>query len=191
MKRKILNLTMMSLILLFSLLTIGCSSLQDLKESIDESNIEYIEFKSEDGKQSISALSSWKNQELSDIASIEIANMNQEKYVMLVHDEKINFSDDFQLIDYTNIIKENMMSIIVNGTINTDIQELSVNGNNAQYFELAGEVDKIKITYLIMNVETSDAFYQVVGWTLTSLFEENKSEILEILNSFKVVEDSI
>ena len=71
----------------------------------------------------------------------------------------------------------------------TEITSLKINGFDAKQFEASGTVDKIKIKYIFTVVDTPDHFYQIVAWTLTSKFEENKPALLDVISSFKLVEN--
>jgi hypothetical protein len=105
---------------------------------------------------------------------------------MVIGEGKDSFSKDMKLSDYTTAAKANMVKAAANG-VATDTKDVTVNGNKAQYFELSGEVQKIKVTYMVETVESADKFYQIIGWTLTPQFDTNKAEIKGVMDSFKVV----
>ena len=201
MKTKTLKVISVSIVLTCILLVTGCSTLEKVNDlivskqneketvvfkSLDEK--ETVVFKSLDEKESISTPSSWTSEpELNDNAAIHVCNAQQEKYVIVIADDKERLDSDMTLSDYTGIIKEDIMAQITNATA-TDIKNNSLNGNKTQYYEISGEIDDLKITYLCMNIESADKFYQILGWTLTPKFEENKSEILDVMNSFIIEE---
>jgi len=190
MKTKTLKVISVSIALICISLVTGCSTLEKANNLIvsKQNEKETVVFKSLDEKESISTPSSWTSEpELNDNAVIHVCNAQQEKYVIVIADDKELLSSDMTLSDYTGIIKEDIMTQITNATA-TDIKNNSLNGNKTQYYELSGEIDELKITYLCMNIESADKFYQILGWTLTPKFEENKSEILDVMNSFIIEE---
>lgn len=174
----------LSVILLCGIFASGCSSILDT--DLNESNTESIEFYADSGKEYITASSSWKLDRLSEEASIQIYNAVKDVYVLVIDEEKEIFSDDMQLGDYTDVVKKNMESNVDNVS-STEIEEFSLNDNNAEYFEISGEIEKVKISYICITVESSEKFYQVIGYTPTNKFEKNKSEMKEVLNSFNVI----
>lgn len=146
------------------------------------------EFKSADGKESLFAPKSWINDPgLYDGALIQISNRMKEKYVVVLDEARTEDTTDFTLDIYTELVRELVQESMTNPSV-TDIKDITVNGKNAKYFEIAGEVEdlNLKVSYFVSVVETDSKFYRVVGWTLTPKVEENKAEILEVMNSFTV-----
>jgi hypothetical protein len=41
---------------------------------------------------------------------------------------------------------------------------------------------------MIAAIKGKKGFYQVIGWTLNSKYDQNKSEIINVITSFKEVE---
>ena len=189
MKKKAFKMISVSIVLTSIFFVTGCSALEKVNDlTVSKKNEkEIVVFKSSDDKESLSTPSSWKSvTELNDNAIIQVCNAVQEKYVIVIAEDKEVFSSDLTLSDYTSITKEDMMGQITNVTA-TDIEDNSLNGNNTQYYEMTGEVDKIRVTYLCMNIESENRFYQIIGWTSTPKFKENKSDIIDVMNSFIIM----
>jgi hypothetical protein len=177
MSRKKLLAAMVLLVTLFSLMITGCSNKSEDKEKS-------VEFKSEDGSESITAPSSWKVEtELNDDASIQIAKEADEKYVIVIKDSKELLEEDMQLSEYADLVKSTFESSITN-VDSSEAKETTVDGNPALYFDISGEANDLDVSYMYTCVETSDSFYQIMGWTLTSMLDDNKDEILDVMNSF-------
>ncbi|MDN4601531.1 hypothetical protein P5G61_09875 [Paenibacillus sp. F6_3S_P_1C] len=70
-----------------------------------------------------------------------------------------DFSETFTLTDYYNVINESMSQTLIN-TTQTEPEKIQINGQPAVQFELNGEIDKIKISYLVRLVETDGNFTQ-------------------------------
>lgn len=157
-------------------------------KSKSNSEAETVDFKSQDGKVSVQALPSWKSQtDLSDTLIIHIADLAKDNSVMVVKEPKSTFSDNIKLSDYTKLIKTNMVNNITLANL-TKIKDIDVNGYKAKYFEISGETKQVKLSFMVICIETSDNFYKISGWTTTPNFKANKDEIQEVMNSIKVTE---
>ena len=191
MKKKVFKVCLVTLIVFsITIAGTGCGLLKGASKTTtttDKSKASTVVTKSKDGKESITTPASWKeDNELNTIALLQVSKRAQEKYTMVIGEGKDSFSKDMKLSDYTKAAKSNMVKAATNG-VATDTKDVTANGNKAQYFELSGEVQKIKVTYMVEVVESADKFYQIIGWTLTPQFDANKAEIKEVMDSFKVV----
>lgn len=141
-------------------------------------------FQSDNGNGSITASSMWSDDDgLNKDSIIHISNIIKDAYVVVLQDTKDSFGEDMTLSDYTDIVKSNLESEVVNA-YSSEIKDASVNGYNAKYYELTGEYSDINITYMYYCVETSDSYYQIIGWTKSSEFKANEQELKNIMNSF-------
>lgn len=193
LKKSVLKLSLITLILSITLLCAGCGLIKGVSKATvanksSENTVKStVIIKSSDGAESIAVPTSWKEDaELNDAALLQVSNRVQEKYVMIIGEGKESFSKQFTLSDYTSATKKNMLQTAANSSA-TEAKDIVLNGYKAQYYELAGEVQQVKVTYLIINVETTDKFYQIIGWTLTPKFDANKAEIKSVMDSFKVI----
>ena len=73
-------------------------------------------------------------------------------------------------------------------TTQTEPKEIQVNGQPAVQFELSGEIDKIKISYLITLVETDGNFTQLLFWTLQSRMDEKRDMFINASSTFKEIQ---
>lgn len=193
MRLKLLKIVPAFLVLSCMLSLVSCNGKTSNDKDVISQNektatkkAEKNEFKSEDGSESLFAPKSWiSDTALNNEASIQISNRMKEKYVIVITEEKELFSEGLTLAEYTELVNE-MMQGSINNVSATDIQDTTVNGKNAQHFELAGDVQNIKVTYFITVVESDNKFHQIIGWTLTPKVQDNKAEILEVMNSFTV-----
>lgn len=125
-------------------------------------------------------------QELSPAADIQASRGLQEEYMMVLREGKDVFTDNFTLTDYYNAINDNMSKTISN-TTQTEPKEIEVNGQPAIQYELNGEIDKIKISYLITLVETDGNFTQLLFWTLQNRMDEKRDMFIKAASTFKEV----
>ncbi|WP_010269079.1 PsbP-related protein [Paenibacillus senegalensis] len=120
-------------------------------------------------------------------ASIQAAkvSMSDENYLLVISENKADFSDGTALEDYMGLIKDiQMAQSIENGSF-TDPQASTINGMNAYQFEVRGEVEKVKIGYLVTLIESNDHFHQVIFWTTDHKLDNSKGEYQEALQTFE------
>ena len=65
------------------------------------------------------------------------------------------------------------------------VSSTTIGGNNALTVELHATYSGKDLVYWISAIEGQNNYYCVSGWTTTSLAEQNKPGIENIINSFK------
>jgi hypothetical protein len=128
-----------------------------------------------------------KELELSPIADIQASRSLQEEYMMVIREDKGEFADNITLNDYYDAIIANMTESLVNSS-QTEPQDIQINGQPALQFELSGEVDKIKISYLLTLVETDGNFNQLLFWTLQNRMDDKREMFIEAASTFTEVQ---
>ncbi len=143
--------------------------------------------KSEDGKMELTIPSNWNDndEDLHDEAELRVSSYSEEKYAIVLNEEKESFEDDMTLQEYHDLIIGNMKESIDNFEA-SEPTETDLNGNKAILVEIKGSVDKIKVVYWIYTLESTNNFTQVIGWTLQKDGEKNKEAIMKVMNSFKI-----
>ena len=190
--KKILCLSFM-LVLITSL--IGCSAVNEFKEGFNdgleksksksEGELTDKVIKSSDGNTQITVKSDWEESpDLNGEASMQVNNMVKEKYAIVISEPIEDFAEDITVDEYSNMCKEILLESIKNSKI-SDVTDTTINGQPAKYYEIKGEVDKIKICYFIANIKGKKGLHQVIGWTINSKYDENKEEIKKVVQSFK------
>lgn len=61
----------------------------------------------------------------------------------------------------------------------------SLNGKKAVQYEIRGIVDGTPVVYLHTTVQGNEDYYQVVGWTTQSSYQDNKETLQKIIESFR------
>ncbi|WP_040214358.1 hypothetical protein [Clostridium polynesiense] len=167
---------------------------EDKKENTSNSSKEQTSskkldktIKSKDNLVQLNVSSEWSTQtNLNDAANIQVANLPLEKYLINISDSKENFSNSFTVKDYYEAVSRNMEGMLNNGKVEAH-EELTIGGNKAIQFEVKGEMDKLKVAYLVTIIETKGYFHQVISWTLIDRFEKYKVEYKDITNTFKEI----
>lgn len=140
----------------------------------------------EDGSLSISVPANWSELQLNPTADIQAGRLESEDYVMVLSERKDTFSDSLTLQEYYELVTKNMSATIENGVFG-DPQSVTVNGQPALQFELRGEIEKIKIGYIITIVETDKSFSQILFWTLQNRMDQKRATYLELADTFKEI----
>ena len=122
--------------------------------------------------------------ELSPNADIQASRALQEEYMMILREGKDTFADGYTLDDYYEAVINNMSETLTNSSQPTP-KKIQVNGQPAVQFELNGEIDKIKISYLVTVVETDGNFTQLLFWTLQSQMDAKRDMFLQATDTFK------
>ena len=157
-------------------------------ESTDPNNTDVTTMASDDKKAEITIPASMSYElELSPDADIQASRMQQEEYMMVLREGKDTFADNFTLTDYYTAVTDSMSQALLNATL-TEPKEIEVNGQPAVQFELSGEIDKIKISYLITLVETDGNFTQLLFWTLQNRMDEKRDMFINAASTFKEVQ---
>ncbi|GAB6991002.1 hypothetical protein [Paenibacillus pini] len=151
----------------------------------DDKNTRMTTLKSDDKKMEIAVPAYMTYElELSPKADIQASRAAQEEYMMVLRESKDVFSQSYTLTDYYNAIKGSMSKSITNAT-QTEPKKIQVNGQPALQFELNGEIEKIKISYLITLVETDGNFTQLLFWTLQNRMEDKRDMFIKSSSTFK------
>ncbi len=154
----------------------------------DDENTEVTTMASDDKKMEITIPAYMSYQlELSPDADIQASRTQQEEYMMVLREGKDVFADNFTLTDYYEAVNDFMSNTLTN-TTQTEPKQIQVNGQPAVQFELSGEIDKIKISYLITLVETDGNFTQLLFWTLQSRMDEKRDMFINASSTFKEIQ---
>lgn len=186
-KKRSLKYTLVIVISLFILVLglAGCSSSTDNAKDTKKANNKVIT--STDGKLQLTVPENWQTEKgLNEQAVIQVAHKTLEKYLIVISEDKSNFSEEIKLDDYLKAINKNFTENIKNVKIST-AKDITINGYPAKQFEVNGEVDKVKAAYLVTLVNTSKSINQIMAWTLQTNFSRYKTEFSTVTNSFKEV----
>lgn len=173
--------------LLIGFTLVSCSTIKffDLNNS-NENELQSV--KSSETNLTLQFPKSWKEYELNEIATIQMANMAKEQYFVIIEETAGDFTDDFTVGDYTNIIMENMMAVVETEE-DPVINDVKIGENiDAKQFEMTGAVEKVKVKYLVTCAEVDGYFCQIIAWSLQSKYDKNKPVFEEIINSVKLAE---
>jgi hypothetical protein len=173
-----LNLTRQTLgLALFFCAVVGCKTLSSLAKP--------TVLTSPDKKFQITVPPGWsKTSELHDKAGIQAANKLKEVYVIVLSENQADFSSDMTLDKFTEITRNSLMTKYESPRA-TDIETISISGNDARQYELRGTTDNIAVVFIITTVRTRTHYHQILAWTLPSRWSGNRNTLKEVTESFR------
>ncbi|WP_020408357.1 NINE protein [Hahella ganghwensis] len=142
--------------------------------------------RSRDSRLSLQVPENWnKMDELNEEASLGVGNLFEDTYYLILEEPKADFEDGYTLTAYTDLIQSLMYEALRSPTLVYQRRTLTVNGLQAEQMAFSGSTEGIKVTYLLTTIEGENHYYQIIGWTLTSRFEDKVSLLQDVAGSFR------
>lgn len=126
---------------------------------------------------------SWKREELSQGAIVQVGNLFSEAYLVVHYEPKVDVPG-FDIKAYADAILETMAENFIDPKIQY-IGNAAVNALPAIHYRMDGRIENYDLTYLVTIVEGRDSFYQVITWSLASRFSGNADDFNYAINSFR------
>lgn len=137
---------------------------------------------SDDGRYRIEVPKSWKEMpELNEAAGIIAGNTFREQYVLVIENSKSDFVGNLEEFEQLTIdgLEENLKNPEV-----SEPENRKVGVYPAFHRRVVGTTDNLRVVYQISSVETADAFYQVMMWTIPSRETPALPVFREVVDSF-------
>jgi hypothetical protein len=167
---------------------IGCSLNQSGVKIANEKQSGTV-LKSMDGQSQVVLPSGWKEyRKLNDAAELQAAHLGKNLYIIVLTENRDDF-DHITLKQHSALTREGLLKSLSSPEV-MGPKKLSIQGHTAIQFEIRGQLDNTKITYLHTTVETDKNFYQILAWTSKSGFEKNSEELQQVIHSFRETQDS-
>jgi hypothetical protein len=119
-------------------------------------------------------------------AELQAYHVAREIYLIVLGEDQANVRNSGDLNQqaqaYLQILQGGLSQVFSQATA-TDVA--SVNGLNAVQYSLSGEVFGTQATYLHTTVAMNDRYYQVVAWTPSERFSENREEMQAIIQEVR------
>ena len=167
---------------LFGAVGLAASSLGKAIQSGKSDSERKSKLASDDGRYRIEVPKSWKEMpELNDAAGIVAGNVFREQYVLVIENAKSDFVGDLASFDELTSggLKENLKDAEV-----SEPEKRKVGAYPALHRRVVGTTDNIRVVYQITSVESADAFYQVMMWTIPSRESAALPVFREVVDSF-------
>jgi hypothetical protein len=168
--------------------TAGCSFNQTGVKVTDDEPAGKV-LKSTDGQSQIVLPSGWKEyRKLNDAAELQAANLGKNLYIVVLTENKDDF-DHITLKQHSALTRDGLQKSLISPEM-IGPKRLNIHGQTAIQFEIRGQLDNTKITYLHTTVETAKNFYQILAWTSKSGFQKNKEELQQVIQSFREIQNT-
>jgi hypothetical protein len=168
---------LLGLALLFCM-AVGCKTLSSIAKP--------TVLTSRDNKFQITVPAGWRtSSELHDKAGIQAANKFKELYVIVLSEDQNDFAGEMTLDKFTEITRNSLMSKYQSPRA-TDVETISISGNDARQYELRGTSENIAVVFIVTTVRTPTHYHQILAWTLPSKWGENKDVLKEVTESFRL-----
>lgn len=121
--------------------------------------------------------------DLNDDADIQMGNLRNEAYAIVLTESKIDF-DDANLQEYSDFTRDFLSKSLKKHEENGP-QNFTINGNPAIKYVITGKIGFLKLKYWHVSIDTHDHFHQIIVWSLNSKFEKNQATYERVINSFR------
>lgn len=121
---------------------------------------------------------------LTSSADIEASHPSTEDYLVVLQEDRSDFSKNTTISEYYNLVNGNMqkeMSHPVQGKL----RQTTVGGLPALQYVLSGEVGNVKISYLVTLIASNTHYTQVLLWTRADEMDAKLQNYLYIANTFR------
>jgi hypothetical protein len=139
---------------------------------------------SKDGALKVAAPSGWRSEsELNKNAELQACDAPQQVCVLVFEEDK-KTTGDVTLARFSRVARGLILKKLGSSSEGTGVA-LQVAGHPALQYELRGHADRFDLVYLHTSVETPGHFYQVLGWTSSDRYPQEKTVIAGITDSFQ------
>jgi len=138
----------------------------------------------EDHSARVKLPTNWKNYpDLNEIAGIEFASLQREQYFIALAEPKSDFTDNMDVYSYNDLLLENFHATVDKLQIKY-LGEVEINKMRGLKHELRGEIDNVKVVYLLLALEGRNHYHQLVFWSTASRWKSSLGVFEEVLASY-------
>jgi hypothetical protein len=118
-------------------------------------------------------------------ADLYAANPNEDMYVLVLVDPKDSLVSQFSLEDNAFEYRRNLVRQLDSFGSQTVTDLTSVNGKPAVQYEIKGQIAGAAVVYLHTTVLGDKNYYQVVGWTRADQYNSRKTNLQNVITTFR------
>lgn len=122
--------------------------------------------------------------DLNDEADLQMGNKLKEAYCVVLTESKDDFAEGYSLEEFGEVTRQGLLSSLADATVEGP-ESMTLNDQAAIRYELVGTVDRVKIKYWHVVVDSESHFNQVLLWSLPSRFDRNRGDFEAVLSSLK------
>ncbi|MBI1742501.1 hypothetical protein HYR54_05470 [Candidatus Acetothermia bacterium] len=129
--------------------------------------------------------------DLNDEAELQAADKFNQLFIVVLTDSKKDVPG-MALEKHSDITRNHLLKQLTDAQV-TGPTSVIVNGKSAVQYEIRGwrrNIDgtDVAITCLHTTVETANNYYQIIAWSSQSHFEQQRSTLVAVINSFRAIE---
>ena len=170
-----------------ALSSIGTQSSTTIKTTTTQAAAN-VPVSSADGTISISAPSGWNTNDLGLYpgAVVGIANDANSEYLIITKKPKTDVGANSTINDYYNLVKS-VFGLVVTGPVWGQSSNITIGGCSGLAVQLTGirKSNGVNTVYYINMVASKDYYYNICGYTDSSMSAANQAQIETIIKSFK------
>jgi hypothetical protein len=137
-----------------------------------------------DNSSQVSVPNGWKSDpQLHDTAQLQVSNRASEEYLIVLSESKEDFQN-MTLEKHSETTRATFLKSLTGPTV-SEPATLTINGLPAVQYEIHGSINNLNVIYLHTTIESAKNFHQLIAWTLRSRFEKNKTDLQQVISSFK------
>ena len=146
-------------------------------------------FVTTDGLVEITAPGTWTAHDFdNEAATLQIGNLIGVQYLLVISESKREFPPEFGIEEYAEVVSGQMREV-VEGSVESELLPMEINGLTAFRQELEGDVEGTSIAYLNTFIDGKEHFHQVLTWTLRDQKERHFPVFRETADSFREISD--
>ena len=137
---------------------------------------------SKDGSFSIEVPGNWKPMpELNEDAGISAGNPLRDVYAIIIPNLRSDYEGSFD--EFDKLVLDVLVSSVERAEV-APVETLTIQGHSARRRRVEGTVEKTRVVYQLVTLETKDAYYQMMAWTTPSKEASMKPVLDEVIASF-------
>lgn len=141
---------------------------------------------SKDGSFSIEVPGSWKSMpELNEDAQIAAGNSIRDVYAMVIPNPRSDYEGTFD--EFDKLVLEVLLASVEKPEVSAS-ESLTIQGRPARRRRVEGTIEKTRVAYHLVTIETKDTYYQLMAWTMPSREATMRPTIDEVIQSFTAAE---
>lgn len=139
--------------------------------------------KSWDGAFQVTVPAGWRtDRDLHEKADLAVSQRGQENYLVVLSESAADFAE-MDLQRHSDTTLETIVGSLKSSNVGP-VANITVAGQKALQYEVAGVSGNLKVKYLHTTVELGGYYHQILAWTLASRWDRNKDGLRAAVLSF-------
>lgn len=140
---------------------------------------------SDDKTMEISLPAGWKKEsKLNAVAQIQASLITEAKWMIVISENKEIFTDEMTVKDYYDLSIEEFSNLLENAKI-SEAKNVKIGELSALQTEIQGEINKVKVMYLVTIVESPKQFTEIIFWTVQQKMDKSRDMFIKAVQTYK------